>query len=112
VRAALILGFALVPAMACASPDSDAAKAFIKSVKHGDDLAAGYPGVVSEREAASLARIRKCAAVNLMKQPSGDYTIVWDCGGGGALGMRMWISDGKLARVETFEVVARPTTSS
>ncbi len=111
MRAALILGLALVPAMAWASPDTDAAKAFIKSVKHGDNLVSGYPGAVSQREATSLARVRKCDAMNLMKQPTGDYTIVWQCGGS-ALGMRMWISDGKLARVETFEVVARPTTSS
>lgn len=111
MKAALILGFALVPATAWASPDTDAAKVFIKSVKQGDDLVSGYPAVVSEREAASLARVRKCDAVNLMKQPSGDYTVVWQCGGA-ALGMRLTISGGKLAHVETFEVVARPTLGS
>ncbi len=111
MRAALILAFVLVPATAWASPDTDAAKAFIKSVKQGDNLVSGYPGVVSEREAASLARVRKCDATGLRKQPAGDYTVVWVCGGA-ALGMRLTISDGKLAHVETFEVVARPTLSS
>jgi len=111
VRTALILGLALVPATAWASPDSDTARAFIKSVKQGDDLVAGYPGVVSEREAASLARVRKCDATSLTKQPAGDYTVVWVCGGA-ALGMRLTISGGKLAHVETFEVVARPTLGS
>ena len=111
MRVALILGLALVPAAAWASPDTDAAKAFIKAVKHGDNLISGYPGVVSEREAASLDRVRECDAVNLMKQASGEYTVVWECGGG-ALGMRMTVSDGKLAHVETFEVAARPNTGS
>jgi len=111
VRAALILGLALAPATAWASPDTDTAKAFIKSVKQGDDLVSGYPGVVSEREAASLARVRTCDATGLRKQPAGDYTVVWVCGGG-ALGMRLTISGGKVAHVETFEVVARPTTGS
>ena len=111
MRAALILSLTMVPAVASANPDTDTAKAFIKSVKHGDDLVARYPGVVSEREAASLARVQKCDAVNLMKQPSGDYTVVWQCGGA-ALGMRLTVGGGKLAHVETFEVVARPTVGS
>ena len=49
MRAALILSLTMVPAVASANPDTDTAKAFIKSVKHGDDLVARYPGVVSER---------------------------------------------------------------
>jgi hypothetical protein len=111
MRNAAILCLLLAPATAWASSESDAAKAFIKSVNKGENLETAYPGVVTKREAASLARVRNCSANNLMKQPSGEYTVVWQCSGG-ALGMRMEMIDGKLSTVQTFEVVRRPNTAS
>ena len=52
---------------ASAGPQEDAVKAVIKAVKRGDDLGAAFPGAISAREVASLRRVSKCTALNLMK---------------------------------------------
>jgi hypothetical protein len=107
---ALVAG--LLPAFwatsAAASPEKDAVKAVIKSIKHGDDLSALYPGAISPREEASFRRVAKCDAINLMKQPGGDFTVVWDCGSKGALGMRVVIQDGRVSSISTLDIGMRP----
>jgi hypothetical protein len=102
----------VAPAAASADSDSDTAKAFVATVRSGGDVQAVHPNAVSDREAASLRRLAGCDPTNFMKQKAGRYTVVWVCRGGGALGMGMNLSDGKLVRVETFEVVSRPNRGS
>jgi len=87
----------------------DAVKAVVKAVKQGDDLNAAFPGAVSAREAASLRRVSRCSAQNLMKQAEGRYTVVWVCGNGGALGMEVLLTGERVTSVKTMELVSRPT---
>lgn len=108
VLAGLIL--ATFPTALSANPEKDAVKAVIKAVKQGDDLGAAYPGVITTNEIASLQRVTKCSALNLMKQKAGYYTVVWDCGSKGALGMRVAVSDGKVAAISTMEIGMQPNT--
>lgn len=106
--AGLIL--AAVPAASFANPEKDAAKAVIEAVKQGDDLGAAFPGAITTNEIASLQRVTKCSALNLMKQKSGYYTVVWDCGSKGALGMRVTVIGGKVASISTMEIGMQPNT--
>ncbi|MBV8687120.1 MAG: hypothetical protein JOZ90_01120 [Alphaproteobacteria bacterium] len=96
------------PSAASANAEADAVKAVVKAVAHGEDMAAAFPGAVTPREAASLRRLAKCAAHNLMRQAKGRYTVVWVCGHAGALGMEVVVTDGRVSSVSTMEVVARP----
>ena len=91
-----------------AGPEKDAVKAVVKAVKQGQDLEAAFPGAISSREVASLRRVSRCSAVNLMKQPAGHYTIVWDCGSKGALGMRVEMAAGKVTSISTMAIGAAP----
>ena len=95
---------------AVASPDRDSVKSVIKAVKKGEDLGAAFPGAISAREMASLQRVSRCRALNLMKQRGGHYTVVWDCGSKGALGLRVEVTDGKVTSISTMEIVLRPNT--
>jgi len=92
---------------AAADAEKDAVKAVVKAVNHGDDLNAAFPGAVSAREIASLKRVAKCMAQNLMRQAPGRYTVVWVCGQQ-ALGMEVLLTDGRVTSVTTMEVVSRP----
>jgi len=96
---------------AAASPERDAVKAVIDAVKQGEDLSIAFPGAISRQEMASLQRVEKCAALNLMKQKGGHYTVVWDCGSKGVLGMSVEVTDNKVTSVSTMEVEIRPNTS-
>ena len=102
---------AIVPAAAEARSDKDAAKAVIKAVKQGIDLSTTFPGAISAKEIASLQRVARCSAVNLMKQDDGYYTAVWDCGSKGALGMEVRVSGGSVTSISTMEVGVRPNVS-
>jgi hypothetical protein len=42
-----------------------------------------------------------------MKQPEGHYTVVWDCGSKGALGMEVEVNDKKVSSISTMEVERR-----
>ena len=110
--ATLMVGFlaAALSSPASAGPQEQAVKAVIKAVKRGEDLNAAFPGAVSAREIASLRRVSKCAALNLMKQEKGRYTVVWDCGSKGALGMQVIVTDAKVTSVSTMELTSRPNT--
>jgi hypothetical protein len=99
---------AALPSAASANPEEDAVKTVIKAVTHGEDLNAAFPGAISPREIASLQRVSKCTARNLMKQQKGHYTVVWDCGSRGALGMEVVVTDARVTSVTTMEVVRRP----
>lgn len=99
-----------LPLAASAGPQEEAVKAVVKAVKRGEDLAAAFPGAISAREIASLRRVSKCAALNVMKQEKGRYTMVWDCGSKGALGMQVLVTDARVTSVSTVEVVSRPNT--
>ena len=103
---------ALFPAPAAAGPERDAVKAVIRAVEQGEDLGAAFPGAISARETASLRRVSRCAAPNLMKQPGGHYTMVWDCGSKGALGMRVELIDGKVTSISTIAIGIGPNTGS
>jgi len=100
-----------MPAVA-ANPEKDAVKALINSVKQGDDLTVFFPGAVSAKENASLQRVAKCSATNLMKQKGGYYTVVWDCGSKGALGMKVVLQDGKIGTVSTESLSMQPNVGS
>jgi hypothetical protein len=90
-----------------ASPEKDAVKAVIKAVEQGEDLSTAFPGAITARESASLQRVSKCAALNLMKHKEGYYTVVWDCGSKGALGMEVVVTAGVVTSVSTMEIVMR-----
>jgi hypothetical protein len=96
VTASILLG--ALPFAASASPQEDSVKAVVKAIKRGEDLAAAFPSAISEREIESLRRVAKCSALNLMRQEKGRYTVVWNCGRKGALGMEVRVSDGARAR--------------
>jgi hypothetical protein len=100
---------AALPSVASADAQKDAVKAVVNAIKHGEDLNTTFPGAVSARETASLRRLSKCAATNLMRQAKGRYTVVWVCGREGALGMEVLVTDGRVTSVSTMEVVRRPT---
>lgn len=106
------MALAMVPMAAPASPEKDAVKDLIKAVKQGSDLSAAYPGAVSSRENASLQRVAKCSATNLMKQQGGYYTVVWDCGSNGALAMKVVLKDGKIGMVTTEGLSMQPNVGS
>ena len=110
--AALMAGLmaAALSSPASAGPQEEAVKAVIKAVKRGEDLGAAFPGAISAREVASLRRVSKCAATHLMKQERGRYTLVWNCGSKGALGMEVMVTDARVTSISTFEVVRRPNT--
>ncbi len=99
---------ASIPAEAAAASDKHAVRLFIKAVKQGQDLNAGFPGAVSPSEIASLRRVAECNALTLMKQEGGYFTVVWDCGSKGGLGMQVILEDSRIANVSTFEVERRP----
>lgn len=96
------------PAALAASPEKNAVKAVITAIKRGENLNAAFPGSTTARENASLQRVAKCSALNLMKQAGGYYTVVWDCGSKGALGMKVVVTDGKITSVSTMEIGMRP----
>lgn len=96
------------PTALLAQSEKDAVKAVINAVKQGNDLGTIFPGAITAKEIASLKRVAKCAALNLMKQKAGDYTVVWDCGSKGALGMRVTVDQGKVTTISTMEVLVRP----
>lgn len=111
MKAATIMAGILSAALASAAwagPQEAAVKAVVKAVKRGEDLGAAFPGAISERESASLRRVSKCAAINLMKQDKGRYTVVWNCGPKGALGMEVRVADGRVTSISTMEVMTRP----
>ncbi len=99
---------ASLPAEAAAASDKQAVRLFVKAVKQGQDLNAGFPGAVSPSEIASLSRVAKCDPLNLMKQEGGYYTLVWDCGSKGGLGMQVLLQGSRITNVSTFEVERRP----
>jgi hypothetical protein len=88
--------------------EKDAVKSVIKAVKAGSDLSAAFPGAITAAEVASLKRVVKCYPMNLMKQEGGYYTVVWDCGSSGALGMKVVVSGSTVASISTMEVGRRP----
>ena len=102
--------FALASSSAsiAANPDKDAAKAVIAAVKQGADLTLKFPGAIDATQAASLQRVTKCSALNLMKQQGGYYTVVWDCGSKGAVGMRVVVAAGKVTSISTMEIGMQP----
>lgn len=106
VTASVLL--AVLPWAASAGPQEEAVKAVVKAVKRGEDLGAAFPGALSERDIASLRRVSGCSAINLMKQEKGRYTLIWNCGRKGALGMEVRVADAKVTSISTMEVVARP----
>lgn len=111
MKAATIMAGILATALsspASAGPQEGAVKGVVKAVKRGDDLGAAFPGAVSAREVASLRRVSKCSATNLMRQEQGRYTVVWNCGSKGALGMEVRVGDAGISSISTFEVVRRP----
>jgi hypothetical protein len=95
------------PGAAFAGPQEDAIMSLIKAVKRGDDLSTAFPGAVSAAEIASLQRVARCDALNLMKQAKGRYTVVWDCGAKGAVGMKVLVSHNKVTSVSTAQLVRR-----
>jgi hypothetical protein len=99
------------PSALAANPQKDAVKALIKAIKRGEDLRVAYAGAISDREVASLSRVTKCDALNLMKQPGGEFTGVWDCGSKGALGMEVRLVADKITSISTMEVGMRPNRS-
>ena len=101
------LFLAASPTALAAKSDKIAVRELISAIKRGEDLSAAYPSALSEREIASLRRVAKCQATNLMKQESGRFTVVWVCGLKGALGMEVLVRDGKVTSVSTFEVERR-----
>lgn len=108
--ATIVIGLlmAALPSAASANPEEDAVKAVIKAVTHGEDLNTAFPGAISPREIASLQRVSKCTARDLMKQQKGRYTVVWDCGSKSALGMEVLVTDARVTSVTTMELVRRP----
>jgi hypothetical protein len=106
VTASILL--AALPTAASAGPNEEAVKAVIKTVKRGEDLGAAYPDAISAKETASLRRVSKCSAINLMKQERGRYTVVWNCGAKGALGMEVRVVDARVTSISTMELVFRP----
>jgi hypothetical protein len=100
---------AALPSVASANTEKDAVKAVIEAVSNGEDLNAAFPGAISAKEIASLRRVSKCTATNLMRQAKGRYTVVWVCGHDGALGMEVLVTGGRVASVSTMEVGRRPT---
>lgn len=112
MKAAIIMAAGILAAhlssAASAAPQEEAVKAVVKAVKRGDDLGAAYPGAISAREIASLGRVSKCSATNLRKQEEGRYTVVWNCGSKGALGMEVRVLEARITSISTFEVVRRP----
>ena len=108
VVAALALGSSTTSI--AANPDKDAAKAVIAAVKQGADLMSKFLGAIDATQAASLQRVTKCSALNLMKQQGGYYTVVWDCGSKGALGMRVVVASGNVTSISTMEIGMRPNT--
>jgi hypothetical protein len=42
-----------------------------------------------------------------MKQKEGYYTVVWDCGSKGALGMEVVVTTGVVTSVSTMEIEKR-----
>jgi len=106
ITASILL--AALPVAASAGPQEEAVKAVVKAVKRGEDLTAAYPGAISEREMASLRRVSKCSAINLMKQEKGRYTVVWYCGRKGALGMEVRVAGSEVVSISTMETVSRP----
>ena len=103
-----VLALACSSSLLAANPDKDAAKAVIAAVKQGADLMSKFPGAIDATQAASLQRVTKCSALNLMKQQGGYYTVVWDCGSKGALGMRVVVAAGKVTSISTMEIGMRP----
>ncbi|HYJ83317.1 MAG TPA: hypothetical protein VEW26_10810 [Allosphingosinicella sp.] len=106
IGAAILL--TALPSAAAAGPQEDAVKAVIKAVKSGEDLSAAFPGAISQKEVESLRRVSKCAAVNLMRQAKGRYTVIWNCGSKGALGMEVMLVGANVTSVTTMEVFRRP----
>jgi hypothetical protein len=45
-----------------------------------------------------------------MKQEKGRYTMVWDCGSKGALGMEVKVTGDRVTSVSTMDLVSRPNT--
>lgn len=99
---------AILPSASSANPQEDAVKAVIKAIAQGEDLNAAFPGAIKADEIATLHRLARCTAHNLMKQAKGDYTVVWACGGKVALGMEVLLTGDRVASVSTMEVVRRP----
>jgi len=113
MKAATVIAGILTAALsssASAGPQEDLVKAVVEAVKSGADLAAAFPGAVSDREIASLRRVSKCSARKPMKQEPGRYTILWNCGSKGMLGMEVRLVEARIASISTFEVVMRPNT--
>lgn len=98
------LVIATFPTALLASPNKNAVKAVIKAVKQGDDLSVAFPTAITATEIASLKRVAKCSALNLMKQKGGYYTVVWDCGSKGALRMKVVVSQSSVTSISTAEV--------
>lgn len=105
-----VLALASSSSSLAANPDKDAARAVIAAVKQGADLMSEFPGAIDATEVASLRRVTKCSALNLMKQQGGYYTVVWDCGPNGALGMKVVVAAGKVTSISTMEIEMRPNT--
>jgi hypothetical protein len=93
---------------AAASSEKNAVKAVMKAVKVGGDLVSTFPAAISSKEAASLQRVAKCSALNLMKQKGGHWTVVWDCGSKGALGMRVEVTGGQVTSISTMAIGSGP----
>jgi hypothetical protein len=108
----VVIGLVLTfePSAALAGPDKDAVKVVIGAVKQGKDLTKAFPGAINARQAASLQRVTNCTALNLMKQPEGYYTVVWDCGSQGALGMQVSVTDAMVTSISTMETDMKPNT--
>lgn len=96
------------PAAAWADPETDAFKAVIKAVKHGDDLEAAFPGAVTASDAAALKRVRWCETVPFVKEGKGHYAMVWDCRPKTPLGMEVVVIDARVTSITTMPVVRRP----
>lgn len=108
--AAIMAGIlaATLSSAASAGQQEEAVKGVVKAVKRGGDLGAAFPGAISAREIASLRRVSKCSATNLMRQEEGRYTVVWNCGSKGALGMEVRVGEARITSISTFEVMRRP----
>lgn len=105
-----VLGIACSSPSIAADADRDAAKSVIAAVKRNADLIAAFPGAISAPHAASLKRVAKCSAVNLMKQKAGYYTVVWDCRSKGALEMKIMVEAGRVTAISTMEIGMEPNS--
>ncbi len=107
-----LIGLLLVASPAAAGePETAQALRFVEAVRAGGDrLAADFPGLVPERDAAAVKALSACTPGEPRVPPSGTSGVVlWDCAGAADKATLLSFEGGKLTAVLVASAVIAPT---